>query len=199
MSKINKKNWLLFLFLLPLAIFAQKFTVSGTVKDASNGETMISAMIYTADGNYGTATNMYGYYSIELPKGIHTIEFNYSGYQTFSKEIDLQENIKMNVELEVASEQIDVVVVSGKKNTDNFKKVEMSTVELDVKSIEKIPALLGEADVVKAVQLMPGVSTVGEGATGFNVRGGGVDQNLILLDEAPVFNSSHLFGFFSVF
>ena len=199
MSKINKKNWLLFLFLLPLAIFAQNFTVSGTVKDASNGETMISAMIYTADGNYGTATNMYGYYSIELPKGAHTIEFNYSGYQTFSKEIDLQENIKMNVELEVASEQIDVVVVSGKKNTDNFKKVEMSTVELDVKSIEKIPALLGEADVVKAVQLMPGVSTVGEGATGFNVRGGGVDQNLILLDEAPVFNSSHLFGFFSVF
>ena len=193
------KIWLVGLFLFPLSIFAQNFTVSGTVKDGSNGETMISAMIYTADGNYGTATNVYGYYALELPVGKHTLLFNYSGFETFTKELDVVENTKLNVELKPQAQEIDVVIVKGKRATDNFKKVEMSTIELDVKKIEKIPALLGEADVVKSVQLMPGVSTVGEGATGFNVRGGGVDQNLILLDEAPVFNSSHLFGFFSVF
>ena len=167
--------------------------------DFKNEETMISAMIYTEDGMYGSATNAYGYYAIQLPKGPHKLIFNYSGYSILSKEIDVQGDMKINVELQPQAEKIDAVVVTGKRNTDNFKKVEMSTIELDVKKIEKIPALLGEADVVKSVQLMPGVSTVGEGATGFNVRGGGIDQNLILLDEAPVFNSSHLFGFFSVF
>lgn len=193
------KNCFFGLVILPFSLIAQNFTVSGTVKDGSNGETMISAMIYTADGNYGTATNVYGYYALELPAGNHTLLFNYSGFETFTKELNVVENTKLNVELKPQAEEIDVVVVKGKRASDNFKKIEMSTVELDVKKIEKIPALLGEADVVKSVQLMPGVSTVGEGATGFNVRGGGVDQNLILLDEAPVFNSSHLFGFFSVF
>ena len=199
MLKNISNYWLAVLFLMPFSIFAQNFTVSGTVKDGSNGETMISAMIYSADGNYGTATNVYGYYAIELPRGKHTLLFNYSGFTTLTKEVDVQENLKLNVELQLQSEQIDVVVVKGKKSTDNFKKIEMSTIELDVKKIEKIPALLGEADIVNAIQLTPGVSSVGEGATGFNVRGGGIDQNLILLDEAPVFNSSHLFGFFSVF
>jgi hypothetical protein len=194
-----KKTKILIALLFPLVTLAQNFTVSGTVKDGSNGETMISAMIYTEDGMYGSATNAYGYYAIQLPQGLHKLIFNYSGYATFSKEINVQEDIKLNVELQLQAEKLDAVVVTGKRNTDNFKKVEMSTIELDVKKIEKIPALLGEADVVKSVQLMPGVSTVGEGATGFNVRGGGIDQNLILLDEAPVFNSSHLFGFFSVF
>ena len=195
----NIKSWISIALMLPVLAVAQNFNVSGTVKDGANGETMISAMIYTEDGNYGAATNAYGYYSIELPKGSYTLLFNYSGFATLSKTIIVEGNMKLNVELAAETEEIDVVVVTGKRNTDNFKKVEMSTIELDVKKIEKIPALLGEADVVKAVQLMPGVSTVGEGATGFNVRGGGVDQNLILLDEAPVFNSSHLFGFFSVF
>lgn len=194
------KNIILFFGLaLPLFSIAQNFTVSGTVKDGTNGETMISAMIYTEDGKYGAATNVYGYYALQLPKGVHKLIYNFSGYTTVTKEIDVQQDMKINIELQPQAEELDAVVVTGKRNTDNFKKIEMSTVELDVKSIEKIPALLGEADVVKSVQLMPGVSTVGEGATGFNVRGGGIDQNLILLDEAPVFNSSHLFGFFSVF
>ena len=193
------KTRILFALLLPLVTLAQNFTVSGTVKDGSNGETMISAMIYTEDGMYGSSTNAYGYYAIQLPQGLHKLIFNYSGYATFSKEINIQEDIKLNVELQPQAEKLDAVVVTGKRNTDNFQKVEMSTVELDVSKIKKIPALLGEADVVNSVQLMPGVSSVGEGATGFNVRGGGIDQNLILLDEAPVFNSSHLFGFFSVF
>jgi len=197
----GNKIQVLFVSLVFLSVvsIAQNFTVSGTVKDNSNGESMISAMVYTSDGNYGAATNVYGFYSLQLPKGKYTLLFNYSGYETVTKEIDLVSDLKLDVELAPQAQEVDVVVVTGKKNTDNIKKVEMSTIEIDVKKIEKIPALLGEADVVKSVQLMPGVSTVGEGATGFNVRGGGVDQNLILLDEAPVFNSSHLFGFFSVF
>ena len=199
MKSNNTINWFLLTLFCPIAVLAQNFTVSGTVSDGTNGEAMISAMIYTADGEYGTASNVYGYYSLDLPKGKHTLLFNFSGFSTITKEIDLQERMKLNVELQPQAEEIDVVVVTGKRATDNFKKVEMSTIEIDVKKIEKIPALLGEADVVKSVQLMPGVSTVGEGATGFNVRGGGIDQNLILLDDAPVFNSSHLFGFFSVF
>tara|TARA_B100000674_G_C37971240_1_gene977106 strand:+ start:1151 stop:3547 length:2397 start_codon:yes stop_codon:yes gene_type:complete len=199
MSGLGFSRFFIFLFLLPFSLLGQNFTVSGTVKDAANGEDMISAMVYTADGDYGTATNVYGYYALELPKGKHTLLFSYSGFETFTKEIDVQGSLKLSIDLKPQSEKIDVVIVKGKRATDNFKKIDMSTVELDMQKIEKIPALLGEADVVKAVQLMPGVSTVGEGATGFNVRGGGIDQNLILLDEAPVFNSSHLFGFFSVF
>lgn len=197
----GNKIQILFVSLIFLSVvsIAQNFTVSGTVKDNSNGESMISAMVYTSDGNYGAATNVYGFYSLQLPKGKYTLLFNYSGYETVTKEIDLVSDLKIDVELAPQAQEVDVVVVTGKKNTDNIKKVEMSTIEIDVKAIEKIPALLGEPDVVKSVQLTPGVSTVGEGATGFNVRGGSIDQNLILLDEAPVFNSSHLFGFFSVF
>lgn len=196
---LNKIGLFIVALCAPMIMVAQNFSISGTVKDAENGETMIGAMVYTADGLYGTATNAYGYFTLEVPKGTYTILITYSGYSEFSQEIVVEDNVKLNAELKTATEEIDVVVVTGKRNTDNIKKVEMSTIELDVKNIEKIPALLGEADVVKAVQLLPGVSTVGEGATGFNVRGGGIDQNLILLDEAPVFNSSHLFGFFSVF
>lgn len=180
-------------------LVAQNYTISGTLKEAANGETMIGASVYTTDGNYGTATNFYGYYSLTLPKGVYTIVYEFSGFETIEKTIDLQSDQKINLEMQTATEEIDVVEVQATRNIDNVKKVEMSTIQLDVKAIEKIPALLGEADVIKAVQLMPGVTSVGEGASGFNVRGGGVDQNLILLDEAPVFNSSHLFGFFSVF
>lgn len=197
MKKILLKAVLL--FLLPLATFAQKVTISGSIKDGTNGEDMIGALVFTEQGSYGASANVYGFYSITLPAGEHTLIYNFIGYSDVKIPVNLTNDTTINVELFPEAKQIDVVEVSGKKNTDNFEKVEMSTIELDVKSIEKIPALLGEADVIKSVQLMPGVSTVGEGATGFNVRGGGVDQNLILLDEAPVFNSSHLFGFFSVF
>lgn len=187
------------LFVFTLNAMAQKITISGTIKDGTNGEDMIGALVYTSEGNYGASANVYGFYSLTVPAGKYTVVYNFIGYTDVTLELDLQSDTTLNVEMFPEAQEIDVVEVSGKKNTDNFEKVEMSTIELDVKSIEKIPALLGEADVIKSVQLMPGVSTVGEGATGFNVRGGGIDQNLILLDEAPVFNSSHLFGFFSVF
>ncbi len=185
-----------FAFIFSGNLSAQDVTLSGTLKDGINGETIIGARIYTEDGNYGAATNVYGYYSLTLPKGEYNIIFDYSGYKVIEKTMNLTENVKLNLELKPA---IEIVEITSTKNTDNIKKIEMSTIKLDIKAIEKIPALLGEADVIKSIQLLPGVTTVGEGATGFNVRGGGIDQNLILLDEAPVFNSSHLFGFFSVF
>lgn len=194
------KNLLLALLILPFFGFAQKNTVSGTVKDGTNGEEMISAYVLVKDGDQVTVTNFYGFYSLSLPAGVYTLIFEYGGFEKQEIEVDLTtEDVKLNVELFPSTTQLDVVEIKEAKNEDNIKKVEMSTVELDIKQIEKVPALLGEADVIKSIQLLPGVSTVGEGATGFNVRGGGIDQNLVLLDEAPVFNSSHLFGFFSVF
>lgn len=198
--QFSKRNILSVFFVLTVMIgFGQDFTISGTLKDKANGENMIGAIVSTSDGEFGTATNFYGYYSLTLPKGQYTLLFDYGGYATIEKVIDLTEDIKFNLEMAEATTDLDVVEIVETRNNDNVKKIEMSTIKLDVKSIEKIPALMGEADVVKSVQLLPGVTSVGEGASGFNVRGGGVDQNLILLDEAPVFNSSHLFGFFSVF
>lgn len=194
------KQALLLFFLLPLTVFSQNYTVSGKISDQSNGEDMISAFVFVKDQDQGTASNFYGFYSLTLPAGKYTLIFSYTGYDPIEKEVDLSSaDVKLDVQIKEAATELDVVEIKSKKKTDNIKKVEMSTVKLDIKEIKKIPALLGEADVIKSVQLLPGVSTIGEGATGFNVRGGGVDQNLVLLDEAPVFNSSHLFGFFSVF
>lgn len=185
---------------ISIGLSAQNNTVSGNVKSLSNGEDMISAYIFVKGSDQGTVTNFYGFYSLTLPAGKYTLIYSYTGFDQIEKEVDLsQGDVKMNVELKKELNELNVVEIKAKKSTDNFKKVEMSTVKLDIEQIKKIPALLGEADVIKSIQLLPGVSTVGEGATGFNVRGGGVDQNLVLLDEAPVFNSSHLFGFFSVF
>ncbi|MFT6715719.1 MAG: hypothetical protein ACJA0Q_000348 [Saprospiraceae bacterium] len=188
------------LIFVPQFAFTQNNTVSGTVKSISNGEDMISAYIFVKGRDEGTVTNFYGFYSLTLPAGKYTLIYSYTGFDEIEKQVDLSAgDVKLNIELKEEVTQLSVVEIKAKKKTDNFKKIEMSTVILDIEQIKKIPALLGEADVIKSIQLLPGVSTVGEGATGFNVRGGGVDQNLVLLDEAPVFNSSHLFGFFSVF
>jgi hypothetical protein len=175
-----------------------KVSISGYVRDAANGEALIGATIYIVDIKGGTTTNMYGFYSVTLDKGDYVIEYRYIGYHSLIKEISLNQNSEINIELSEDKKQLEEVVVIGKTNT-NVKRIEMSVNKLDIKTIEKIPALLGEADVIKSLQLLPGVSTVGEGASGFNVRGGSVGQNLILQDEAPIYNSSHLFGFFSVF
>jgi hypothetical protein len=121
------------------------------------------------------------------------------GYSAVTKEITLDKNISIDVELTEAAKELKEIEITDQKSSDNIKRIEMSTTKLDIKQISRVPVLLGEVDVVKVVQLLPGVTTVGEGATGFNVRGGSIDQNLILLDEAPVYNSSHLFGFFSIF
>ncbi len=195
------KNSFYWLFLLlSFALYSQqKYTIKGYIKDKKNGEALIGAVVSKKGTTIGVSTNEYGFYSLTLPEGKHIIVVNYLGYVNIEKEINLNENISLNIELEEQQNVLQEVEVFSEAEDKNIKSIEMSVNKLDIKQVEKIPALLGEVDVVKAIQLLPGVTTVGEGASGFNVRGGNVDQNLILLDDAPVFNSSHLFGFFSVF
>ncbi len=185
---------------LPLSILAQKkVTLSGKISDNNNGEEIIGATIYIDEIKGGTVTNVYGYYSISLDPGTYNITINYLGYGDIKQTIDLTEDTKLNLEMKTAEEQLNTVVVTAEKLDQNVTSVEMSVEKMDVKTIKKMPSLLGEVDIIRSTLLLPGVTNVGEGASGFNVRGGNVDQNLILLDEAPVYNSSHLFGFFSVF
>jgi hypothetical protein len=201
MLKSIKKSFLL-LFFLPLGLFAQseKLTVSGYVKDSKNGEGLIGASVFVKELLTGTTTNTYGFYSLTLPKGNYTLVITSVGYRKSIRDVKLTEqNVTLNLEVVEDGQELAEVVVNGKREDDNVKAIEMSVNKVDMKTIKKIPALLGEVDLVRAIQLLPGVSTVGEGATGFNVRGGAVDQNLVLMDEAPVYNSSHLFGFFSIF
>jgi CarboxypepD_reg-like domain/TonB dependent receptor/TonB-dependent Receptor Plug Domain len=184
---------------LPLLSFSQDFTINGYVKDAANGEALIGATVYVKPLNDGAVTNEYGFYSITLPSGQYEISYSYVGFLSQSKTVDLISNIRQDIELVDESGQLGEVVVQAELEQANAQNMEMSTNKLDIRTIVKVPSFLGEADVLRSLQLMPGVSTVGEGASGFNVRGGGVGQNLVLLDEAPVYNTSHLFGFFSVF
>ncbi len=198
MKKITLSTLFIIQFFLA-AIAQEKVTMSGYLKDAKNGEMLIGATVFIKELGTGAAANVYGFYSISIPKGAYTVVFNLVGYGSVTKTIILNENLKQDMELGETSQELQEIEVTAEKEDANVKNVEMSVNKLDIKTIQKIPALLGEVDVIRSIQLLPGVSTVGEGASGFNVRGGGVDQNLILLDEAPVFNSSHLFGFFSVF
>ena len=176
-----------------------RFTLNGVIKDASNGETLIGATVYVKELKNGGTTNEYGFYSITLPSGSYTIDYSYVGFELISKLVVLDKNTQLNIELNPEASQLQEVVVQAELEQANVQNLEMSTNKLEMKTILKIPTLLGEADVFRSLLLLPGVSTVGEGASGFNVRGGSVGQNLVLLDEAPVYNSSHLFGFFSVF
>ena len=188
------------LLVASFGIFAQeKYTISGTLADAGNGEGLIGANIKLADQAKGTVTNVYGFYSFTLPKGTYQIVYSYLGFQSVTKEIVLDKNIKLNIELKEASTTFDEVVVTGEASNKNIESLDMSKDELSMDQIKGIPALMGEVDVIKAIQLLPGVQTLGEGGSGFFVRGGAADQNLILLDEANVYNASHLMGFFSVF
>ncbi len=170
-------------------------------KDAANGEALVGASVFVTESNAGVVTNVYGFYSITLPAGNYNVEISYIGYDKQTRAVALTENVRLDAELITQSNQLQELVVTAdeEERSANVKSLEMSTNKLDIKTIQKIPAFMGEVDVIKSLQLLPGVSTVGEGASGFNVRGGSVGQNLILLDEAPVYNSSHLLGFFSVF
>ena len=175
----------------------EKFTISGTISDENSNETLIGVNIYVPELKMGTSTNTYGFYSLTLPKGTYTFEFSYVGYQTKTEEIAMTSNVKKNVSLG-SGELLEEVIITEKTKT-NIRKAEMSVNKLSIATIKKMPVVLGEVDVIKSILLLPGVTNAGEGASGFNVRGGGADQNLILLDEATIFNSSHVFGFFSVF
>lgn len=195
-----KKIALLFLVSLVFTTQAQeKFTISGYAKDAKNGEALIGVTVYKKNSQIGTSTNEYGFYSLTLPKGLDTIVFSFVGYKSVYKPVNLKSNLTISTDIEEEGKDLEEVVISSDKEDKNIKSMEMSVAKLDIKQIQKMPALLGEVDIIKSIQLLPGVTTVGEGASGFNVRGGNIDQNLVLMDEAPVYNSSHLFGFFSIF
>jgi hypothetical protein len=195
-----KKLFLALFLLLPIAIFAQqKFTVSGYVKDADNGEELIGATIYVEETKGGTATNVYGFYSLTLAQGEYTFVYSFIGKKPIIKKISLSQDLKINIEMGENSVELDAIVIESEKKDANVNSTEMSTVKVEMKQIEKLPAFMGEVDILKTIQLLPGVMSGGEGQTGFFVRGGSADQNLILLDEAVVYNASHLFNFFSVF
>lgn len=176
----------------------QKFTISGTLKNAANGETLIGVSVFDKDNYQGTVTNEYGFYSLTLTEGNHNIIYSYIGFNTINKTINLNKNLTINISLKEESENLNEVIITSFTEKVSFKKAEMSVNKMKVQSIKDIPAVLGEVDVIKSITTLPGVTTAGEGQSGFNVRGGAADQNLILLDEATLFNSSHLFGFFSV-
>ena len=184
-------------------LFAQaqtKHTFDGYIKDASNGEALIGATVFVKETKNGAVTNVYGFYSVTIPAATYTIEISYIGYERIVQQISLDKDIRLDIELKQEAEQLEeVVVTADDEKADKVQLIEMSTNKLSIATIRKIPAFLGEVDIVKSLLLLPGVSTVGDGAAGFNVRGGSTGQNLILLDEAPVYNSSHMLGFFSVF
>jgi outer membrane receptor for ferrienterochelin and colicin len=183
-----------------LTLMAQeKYTLSGYVTDLDNGETLIGANIYVADNpGQGTVSNVYGFYSLTLPEGDYQLIFSYLGFQDKIIDVQLRESKTLDATL---SQGVDLeqVVVTGEQEDKNVQNTQMGTLEVSTDQIKKLPALLGEVDVLKAIQLLPGVLSAGEGSSGFYVRGGGPDQNLVLLDEATVYNSGHLLGFFSVF
>ncbi len=178
----------------------QNFTISGTLKDATNGEDLIGATVAVKGiASKGAVTNTYGFYSLTLPKGDYVVSIQYVGYATLEVKISLDKNIALSKELSPESAVLEEVVITAEKENKNISRSEMSVTKLDPKDIESVPVLFGEKDIIKTLQLTPGVKSAGDGNAGFYVRGGAIDQNLILLDEAPVYNASHLLGFFSVF
>ena len=189
-----------FFLICPLGLLAQQnHTISGTISDNQSNETLIGVNIIVPEQQTGTITNEYGFYSLTLPSGTYKIQISYLGYKTISETIVLNQDIKKNYKLTESIENLDEVVIKEDVEKLNIKKPQMSVNALSIKTIKNMPVILGEVDVIKSITLLPGVTNAGEGSSGFNVRGGAADQNLILLDEATIFNSSHLFGFFSVF
>lgn len=177
----------------------QKFTVSGSIKSKRSGETLIGASIRISNGNTGTVSNEYGFFSLTLPAGKYTLEIQAVGLQPQVKEIELNKDITLNLQLEEVTASLEDVTVSTTARSRSIATPQMGMERLTIAETKNIPVLLGERDVLKTIQLLPGIKSAGDGNSGFFVRGGAADQNLILLDEAPVYNASHLLGFFSTF
>ncbi|MFD2586864.1 carboxypeptidase-like regulatory domain-containing protein [Croceitalea marina] len=199
MPKIRSLLLLVSLLFSLFSFSQQRFTISGTITEASSNETLIGVTVAIPELRTGTTTNEYGFYSISLPQGDYNLMVSYLGFKDISQKVNLNTNQKINFKLEEEAEQLEEVIVSEDAERLDIRKPQMSVNALKVQTIKKIPVVLGEADVIKSLLLLPGVTSAGEASSGFNVRGGAADQNLILLDEAIIFNSSHLFGFFSVF
>ena len=197
--------WLAFVCLMLLltntSLFAQsRFTISGTVKDTLTGETLIGATVrITGPVKKGATTNTYGFYSLTVPRGQDTLSFSYVGYKTIIIKLLVTKNTTLNIDLGASNALNEVVVTDKAASNNNILEPQMGVNKLDIKEISNVPVLLGEKDVIKTIELLPGIETTGDANTGFYVRGGGSDENLILLDGAPVYNASHLFGFFSTF
>jgi len=193
--------FLLFTFFVTCGYAQEKHTISGYITALASGEALSNAKVYVPSVNKGALTNTYGFYSLTLPAGIYEIEFRYTSFPTIRKTIDLSgKDVAINVELgfKDGEKVFEEVVVNGKKG-ENVNSSKLGQIELDIEQIKRLPAFMGEVDVIKTIQLLPGVSSVSEGGQGFYVRGGGPDQNLVLLDDGVVYNAAHLFGFFSVF
>ena len=178
---------------------ADRISLDGNIKDEANGEALIGVTITIKELKRGTVTNTYGFYSISVPKGNYTVEVSYVGYETISKKIALNKPVKLDLDLKTAANEIKEVIVSTQRKDANVTLNRMSAQQVSISTIRRMPALMGEVDLLKAVQLFPGVVSAGEGTSSFSVRGGGIDQNLIVLDEATIYNASHMMGFFSVF
>ncbi len=192
-------------FLLVIALFSfnilaqNNYTISGYVQDESSGENLIGVSVYDKQTYKGTASNQYGFYSLTLPQGDYVIIYSFIGYKSITKNITLDKNTRLNVSLTSDAIIKEEVIVTGERLDKNVSSSNMSQAKIEVNNIKQLPVILGEVDIMKAAQLLPGIQSGGEGNSGLYVRGGGPDQNLILLDEAVVYNAAHLFGFFSVF
>ena len=182
-----------------MAQSSPKFTISGYVRDTTNGENLYGATIAVVELNKGTNTNSYGFFSLDLPVATYNLKVSYIGYETKTITVYLSKQTNLNIELGIASYQSKEVTVTSERRDANVTSTSVGRQELSIETVKSIPAFMGEVDVLKTLQLLPGVMAAGDGNTGFYVRGGGADQNLVLLDEATVYNTGHLFGFFSVF
>lgn len=195
-----RSYYLLIFMVVPFISFSQKkITLNGTVSDLKTNETLIGVSVFVPEIKASAITNEYGFYSMTLPEGKYTIRISSLGYQTIEEKISLDQNTKRNFSLSENINQLNEVVVSDTKKRSEIRRPEMSVNKLSILQIKAMPVILGEVDIIKSLLTLPGVTNAGEGQSGFNVRGGGADQNLVLLDEATIYNSSHLFGLFSVF
>jgi hypothetical protein len=190
---------LIFSLLFISARSQEKVTLNGYVKDADNGEELIGVTIYIPQLKAGTVTNDYGFYALTVPKGTYEVQYSYIGYQLQSVTLELTQDLSRNVQMPVEAELMEEIVIADRPLDENVISVQMSKNTVNVSQVKKLPALFGEVDIIKSIQMLPGVITAGEGTSSFFVRGGSGDQNLILIDEAPVYDPSHLFGLFSVF
>jgi hypothetical protein len=178
---------------------AQRYTISGYVKDKNNGELLIGANVFIKESSVGTVTNTYGFYSLSIKPGKYSLVYSYLGYNSSESIINLDKDLTLNIELETAPDSIDEVIITAERRDDNIRSTKISNIKISSKVISQIPVIMGETDVIKALTLLPGVKSAGEVSSSLSIRGGARDQNLLLLDEAIVYNASHLGGFFSVF
>ncbi|WP_020532435.1 TonB-dependent receptor [Flexithrix dorotheae] len=179
----------------------KKYILNGKITDSSTGEELIGVNIWVKSLNSGASSNSYGFYSLPLPEGVYELQISYLGFKVFQKKVGLNRNQRLDFALEPYETQLEEITVTGKTHFENrnVEKLQMSSFSLSAKEIKQVPSLMGENDVIKTIQLLPGVQSGNEGSVGFFVRGGGADQNLILIDEAPVLNPSHFYGIFSIF